>query len=127
GVVDNLGVTALAAAYQNLIDTAPPERKPYERGAVFIVIDARTQFDAELSSKSDIGTVGSLEAGTGLMASTLLNRVSSATLADLTESYRLYQAAKLLVRDAFGGASPGARLIEQWQSPDAEPSGGLQH
>src|SRR5688572_7357494 len=55
GVTDNLGIKTLANVYDAHV---APSREglgpnPYPRGAVFIVIDARTNFDAKLSDKSD--------------------------------------------------------------------------
>ena len=44
------------------------------------LIDARTQFDAQLSAKGDISFVQSLAAGAGLTSTVLLNRASTATL-----------------------------------------------
>ena len=85
GVVDNLGVTSLVETYTAQVQSAADEGRPdpYPRGAVLIVLDARTEFDAKLSDRGDISFVESLSMGAGLTSTALLNRVSSATLADL--------------------------------------------
>lgn len=85
GVSDNLGIRTLADMYQ--AHTAPFRegggQNPYPRGAVFIVIDARTHFDAKLSDKADIGLLQTLATGAGLTSTVLLNRASSATLSEI--------------------------------------------
>ena len=85
GVSDNLGIQTLLETYAAQLATARSRRlpDPYPNGAVFIVVDAHTQFDAELSSKGDVGLVESLQTALGLTSTSLLNRVSSATLADI--------------------------------------------
>lgn len=85
GVSDNLGIQTLLETYAAQLATARGRRlpDPYPNGAVFIVVDAHTQFDAEISSKGDIGLIESLRIALGLTSTSLLNRVSSATLADL--------------------------------------------
>jgi predicted acylesterase/phospholipase RssA len=85
GVVDNLGVQTLVETYTAQVAAAAQAGRPdpYPRGAVLIVLDARTEFDARLSGKGDISFIESLSMGAGLTSTALLNRVSSATLADL--------------------------------------------
>jgi hypothetical protein len=84
GVTDNLGVQTLAEIYQAHTQAfASPEQGPYPRGAVFLVIDARTNANTMLSDQSDIGLLDSLQTGAGLASTALLNRVSTATLAEL--------------------------------------------
>ena len=85
GVVDNLGVQTLVETYTAQVKAAAEAGRadPYPRGAVIIVLDARTEFDARLSGKGDISFIDSLSMGAGLTSTALLNRVSSATLADL--------------------------------------------
>jgi predicted acylesterase/phospholipase RssA len=85
GVSDNLGITSLVETYIAQLDTAARAGRsdPYPNGAIFIVIDARTQFDAHLNDKGDVGVLESLAAGASLTSSQLLNRVSTATLADI--------------------------------------------
>ena len=85
GVVDNLGVQTLVETYTAQVKAAAEAGRPdpYPRGAVLIVLDARTEFDARLSGKGDISFVESLSMGAGLTSTALLNRVSTATLADL--------------------------------------------
>ena len=85
GVTDNLGVESLVETYRAHIEAARREGRPdpYPRGAVLIVLDARTEFDVRLSNKGDISFFESLSTGAGLTSTALLNRVSSATLAEL--------------------------------------------
>lgn len=85
GVVDNLGITTLVETYTAQVQAAADAGRPdpYPRGAVLIVLDARTEFDAKLSSKGDISFISSLTMGAGLTSTALLNRVSTATMADL--------------------------------------------
>jgi predicted acylesterase/phospholipase RssA len=85
GVTDNLGVQTLVNLFESQCQEAQLQGKPspYPNGAVFIVIDATTQFDAKLSSHGDINFFDSLIAGAGLTSTVLLNRASGATLADL--------------------------------------------
>jgi predicted acylesterase/phospholipase RssA len=93
GVADNLGVQTLVETYQAQEDEARKAGRPdpYPRGAVFLVIDAHTDFDVDLSGQSHIGLFDDLKAAAGLTSTSLLNRVSSATLSDL------------IVRNAAGG------------------------
>jgi hypothetical protein len=63
--------------------SAAGEPTPYPNGAVFIVVDARTRFDARLSDKGDMGMIQTLQMGAGLTSTALVNRASSATLAEL--------------------------------------------
>lgn len=85
GVTDNLGIRTLTDLYDAQKSAAhragAPD--PYPRGAVFIVLDARTEFDARLSDKADIGLAETLATGAGLTSTVLINRASSATLAEI--------------------------------------------
>lgn len=84
GVTDNLGVQTLAEIYQaHTKQYESAGQGPYPRGAVFIVIDARTNANTMLSDESDIGLLDSLQTGAGLASTALLNRVSTSTLAEL--------------------------------------------
>ncbi|MGB7159349.1 MAG: patatin-like phospholipase family protein [Tepidisphaeraceae bacterium] len=85
GVTDNLGIRTLTDIYDAQIRAAEQNdaSNPYPRGAVFIVIDARTNFDAKLSNKSDIGLIETLATGAGLTSTVLINRASSATLSEI--------------------------------------------
>jgi predicted acylesterase/phospholipase RssA len=89
GVTDNLGVVTLVDTYIAHIRQARDAglADPYPHGAVLLVIDAHTNFDAELSDKGDIGVLEGLAAGAGLTSTALLNRVSSATLAEIIVKY----------------------------------------
>ena len=85
GVVDNLGITTLVETYAAHVASARARggTDPYPNGVVLIVLDAHTHHDEELSEKSDIGFLGAFASAAGLSSTSLLNRASSATLADL--------------------------------------------
>jgi len=84
GVADNLGVQTLLEIYSNHIAAARRDNAPdpFPNGAVFIVIDAHTEFNSELSNREEVGWFQSVKAALGLASSSLVNRVSLATLAD---------------------------------------------
>jgi predicted acylesterase/phospholipase RssA len=83
GVNDNLGVTALVEAYTAQMAAAKEAKSllPYPKGAIFIVLDARTNYNAEVGHRSDIGLLLGLESGAQLSTSTLINRVSDSRIA----------------------------------------------
>jgi predicted acylesterase/phospholipase RssA len=96
GVVDNLGVRTLVETYRAQLGTGGNGRgnasgngddrefeRVYPRGAVFIVIDARTQYDARISGRGDTSLLESLQFGAGVTSTVLINRASSATLAEI--------------------------------------------
>lgn len=89
GINDNLGVLSLLETYKadNDAALARGEKAPYAKGAVLIIIDAGTQFNARLSDRGDTGLIESLGTGAKLSTAKLLNRASSATLADLIVQY----------------------------------------
>jgi hypothetical protein len=60
---------------------------PYPRGAIFIVLDANTNFIARLSDKGDTNFLDTLKFGSGLTATALLSRASTATMAELIVKY----------------------------------------
>jgi predicted acylesterase/phospholipase RssA len=89
GVVDNLGVTSLLETYdaqeRSAESTGRPD--PYPNGVVLLVIDAQTNFDAHLSDQQDVSILESLAAGASLTSTALINRASSATLAQMILRY----------------------------------------
>ncbi len=89
GVTDNLGITTLVETYEKRTTAAREQglANPYPNGAILIIIDARTRFDAKLSDKGDIGFIESLKTGAGLTSTALLARAGSATFADLIVSH----------------------------------------
>jgi predicted acylesterase/phospholipase RssA len=89
GVNDNLGIATLIETYYAHAESARQSGAPdpYPNGAIFVMLDARTQFDAQLSDKADMGLFAGLAAGAGLTSTALLNRVSSATMSDLIVRY----------------------------------------
>jgi len=84
GVDDNLGVQSLVETYSSQIAAAKTSGKPnpYPHGAVLVIISAQTRFSARLSGLSDVGLMTSLKTAAGLTSSSLVNRASSATLAE---------------------------------------------
>jgi predicted acylesterase/phospholipase RssA len=89
GVSDNLGITSLVETYEAQLSSAERMQRsdPYPNGAIFIVLDARTRYDARLDDKGDVGIVEGFVAGAGLTSSQLLSRVSTATMADIIVRY----------------------------------------
>jgi len=83
---------------------------PYPRGAVLIVLDARTEFDARLSNKGDISLIESLSAGAALTSTVLLNRVSSANLADVIVRNATDEMTARQIRDAIKTLEEGGSL-----------------
>ncbi|MEO6435432.1 MAG: patatin-like phospholipase family protein [Tepidisphaeraceae bacterium] len=81
GVVDNLGVRTLVETYSAHLRGG--NESAYPRGAVFIVIDARTQYDARISGRGDTTLLESFYFGAGITSTVLINRASSATLAEM--------------------------------------------
>jgi len=89
GVEDNLGVLSLLEMYKANNDAAakrglPP---PYSKGAILVIVDAGTQFNAQLNDKGDVGLFEGLGASANLASAKLINRASSATLADMIVQY----------------------------------------
>jgi predicted acylesterase/phospholipase RssA len=80
GVVDNLGVKTLVETYRAQLRA---DADAYPKGAVFIVIDAKTNYDAKISSRGDTNLLDTLKFGAGVTSTVLLNRASSATLAEI--------------------------------------------
>jgi hypothetical protein len=89
GVADNLGVQTLAAVYaaQNRAAEQSGLPPPYSRGAVLIVIDASTTADVKLSSKGDTGWLETIQTAAGMATTNLLNRTSTATMAEMIVQY----------------------------------------
>jgi hypothetical protein len=89
GINDNLGVLSLLETYKADNDAARAAGRPapHDKGAVLVIIDAGTQFNARLSDKGDVGLIEGLGIGASLSTAKLLNRASSATLADLIVQY----------------------------------------
>jgi predicted acylesterase/phospholipase RssA len=85
GVVDNLGVRTLVETYRAQLqaENGGGDDRLYPRGAVFIVIDARTQYDARISQRGDTSLLESFYFGAGITSTVLINRASSATLAEI--------------------------------------------
>jgi hypothetical protein len=56
---------------------------PYPNGAVFIVVDAHTKFDAELSNESDVGALENFKVAFGLTTSSLIAQINVANMSDV--------------------------------------------
>lgn len=89
GINDNLGVLSLLETYKTNNDAAIAAGRPapYAKGAVMIILDAGTQYNARISDKGDVGLIEGLGSGAKLSSAKLLNRASSATLADMIVQY----------------------------------------
>lgn len=89
GINDNLGVLSLLETYKADNDAAEKAGQPlpYPKGAVLFVIDAGTQFNARINDQGDVGLLGGLNFGAQLSSTRLVNRASSATLAELIVNY----------------------------------------
>ncbi len=113
GINDNLGVTSLVETYtaqvQHARETHQPD--PYPTGMILSVIDAHTNLDSEIGDKPDMGVVESLAAGAGLTTTALLNRVSSATLADLIVTYSPDSANVASLRDQIAQLEKTGNLV----------------
>ena len=102
-IADNLGVETLVETFRAQEDGAAEHHlpDPYPHGAVFIVVDARTEYDQDISWKSDTGLIESLESAAGLTTSSLLNRASAATLDDVVLKNAPDTATAKEIRDAL--------------------------
>jgi hypothetical protein len=89
GVEDNLGVLTLLETYKASNDLARRRgvTPPYPNGAILVIIDAGTQYNAQLGGRGDVGFFEGLGTGANLSTAKLINRASSATLADLIVQY----------------------------------------
>jgi predicted acylesterase/phospholipase RssA len=85
GVTDNLGIQTLLDTYagQMISARAAGRPDPFPNGALFIVVDAHTRFNAELASQGDVGILDSLKTSLGLTSTQLVNRISTANLSDI--------------------------------------------
>lgn len=89
GINDNLGILSLLETYKANNDAAEHAHQPlpYVKGAILFILDAGTQYNARLSDKGDVGLFEGLGTGAKLSTAKLLNRASSATLADVIIQY----------------------------------------
>ncbi|HEY8666345.1 MAG TPA: patatin-like phospholipase family protein [Tepidisphaeraceae bacterium] len=103
GVTDNLGIQTLVETYEAQIAAARANGRadPYPHGALLICLDARTQFDARLSDKGDIGFIQSLRTGTNLTSTALLTRAGSATLSEIILKHSPDEATAAELRKAM--------------------------
>jgi predicted acylesterase/phospholipase RssA len=101
GIVDNLGIRSLVEVYdaQNKAAAERREPPPYPKGAIFIVVDAKTNFNAKLSDKGDTTFIESLQFGSGLTSTALLERASTATMAELIVRYSAGNATADTLRE----------------------------
>ena len=82
-ITDNLGVQSLLDVYQAQNGPRPGRTPPYPNGAVIILIDAGTRYDAKLSDRGDIGFWQKVRRSMDLASTALISRANSATLAEL--------------------------------------------
>ena len=139
GVSDNLGVETLLETYQAQTESARRlgQANPYPHGAILIVIDARTHFDAQLGDKGDIGLLESLKASMGLTSTALLARAGSATLSDIIvrhspddvtardlrqQIHQLQEEGYLAIRDRDGQPVRVVHLALGAGRPAAQPA-----
>lgn len=101
GVSDNLGVQTLAELYDvHNQDAARHHRpSPYPNGAVLIVIDSTTSADMTLSERKEIGMFEGLHVSANVTATNLLNRASSATMAEMIVKYSPPDVPAVKLRD----------------------------
>ena len=103
GVVDNLGVQTLLETYQANTDRAKATgaANPYAKGGVLIVVDADTQFSARLSERGDTTLLETLGIGAQMSTTKLIQRASTANLADVIVQYAPADATAGYLRDAL--------------------------
>jgi predicted acylesterase/phospholipase RssA len=103
GVTDNLGVETLLETFRAQEEAAAAAHlpDPYPHGAVFISIDARVEYDQDISSRSDTSFLESLTSGAGLTSHAMLDRASSATLDDVVLKNAPDAATAREIRDAI--------------------------
>jgi predicted acylesterase/phospholipase RssA len=80
-VNDNLGVKSLVDVYRQQIKDGGSNR--YRNGAMFIVIDAKTEFTAKIDEHPDTTILDTVRFSTGLATTALINRASGATLSEI--------------------------------------------
>jgi predicted acylesterase/phospholipase RssA len=104
GVADNLGIETLVETFRAQEEGAIEHHlsDPYPNGAVFIVLDARVEYDQDLSSRSDTSFIESLATAAGLTSATLLNRASEETLNDVVFKNAPDTTTAKQIRDALG-------------------------
>ena len=103
GVSDNLGIQTLVETYRSQEEAARAAGRPdpYPHGALFVVVDARVEYDRDISTKSDTGLVDALTTAAGLTASALLNRASSASLNEVVLANAPATSTAREIRDAL--------------------------
>jgi predicted acylesterase/phospholipase RssA len=80
-VNDNLGVKSLVDVYRQQLKEGGSNL--YRNGAMFIVIDAKTEFTAKIDEHPDTTILDTIKLSTGLATTSLINRASSATLSEI--------------------------------------------
>ena len=121
GINDNLGVLSLLETYKADNDLARKRNQPppYPKGAVLFVIDAGTQFNARINDQGDVGLLGGLSFGAQLSSTRLVNRASSATLAELIVSYAPNQMTGDQIRKSLAELEGGG--VIRINDPDGHP------
>jgi predicted acylesterase/phospholipase RssA len=103
GVCDNLGIQTLVETFRAQEEAAQMHHlpDPYPHGAVFIVLDARVDYDQDISSESDTGFIQSLTTAAGLTSGLLLNRASQESLNDVVFKNAPDTATAKEIRDSL--------------------------
>ena len=103
GVVDNLGIETLAEVYraQELAARDAGRPDPYPHGAVFVILDASTEYDRDISNRSDTGFIDALTTAAGITSTALLNRASTLSLDDVVLKNAPDATSAKQVRDAI--------------------------
>lgn len=85
GLTDDLGIESLVETYRSQVDAAVHHgmTDPYPNGAIFILLDARVQFDTNVNSQRGVGLFASIRAAAGLTTASLVSRSSAASLDDV--------------------------------------------
>ena len=114
-VNDNLGAQTLVETFGAHVRQARARGgpDPYPNGAVLLLLDATTGFDARLSGRADISFVESLVAGAGLSTTALINRGSTATLAEMIVENAADDAPARELRSAIAELRTTGQLTQQ--------------
>jgi predicted acylesterase/phospholipase RssA len=121
GIIDNLGVSTLVEVYADRVrrDRAAGRADPYPGGMILLVIDAHTTIENKLSETADVGLIDALAISVGLSSTALLNRASSATMAELIVQYSPDDATAAELRRQIKELTDEGSLVtvDAWRKP----------